>query len=118
MNGESASIAGNGIVNKSGNALNFQYWGTSNNKRIQISGNAGFIGTIYALEAALQFGGGGSDIIDFVGAGVADRITMNGHYRFHYDENLREEGPKRGWVASSWNEIKLSELPDYVRSDL
>lgn len=118
MNGERASIAGNGIVNKTGNALNFQYWGTSNNKRIQISGNAGFVGTIYALEADLQLGGGGSDIIDFVGAGVAGNITMNGHYRFHYDENLKKEGPKRRWVASSWNEIQVSQLPGYSPSEI
>lgn len=118
MNGESASIAGNGIVNQTGNALNFQYWGTENNKSIKLSGNAGFIGTIYALEAALQLGGGGSDIIDFVGAGVADSITMNGHYRFHYDENLGKEGPKRGWVATSWNEIEVNELPGYLPSEL
>lgn len=118
MNGESATIAGKGVVNKTGNALNFQYWGTKNNKSIKLSGNAGFIGTIYALNAALQLGGGGSDIIDFVGAGVADSITMNGHYRFHYDENLREDGPKRGWVASSWNEIQVSQLPGYLPSEL
>lgn len=112
MNGASADIAGNGVINETGNALNFQYWGGPNNTSVKLAGNSAFVGTIYAPDAHLTMGGGGSDIWDFIGAGIADSIEMNGHYRFHYDENLGRQGPKRGWIAASWNEIELSELPN------
>ncbi len=112
MKGSSTKIAGNGVINLAGNAMNFQYWGTPGNETVALSGNSAFIGTIYAPDAHLTLGGGGSDTLDFIGAGIADSIDMNGHYRFHYDENLGREGPKRGWIAASWNEVGLSDLPN------
>jgi hypothetical protein len=50
-------------------------------------------------------GGGGTTPYDFVGAGVVGSATMNGHFRFHYDENLTRGGPKSGYVATSWSEL-------------
>jgi Tfp pilus assembly protein PilX len=104
MDGPSFSLAGNEIVD-SGNALNFSYYGTTNNTSINFGGNSAFTGTIYAPEADFHMGGGGTTAYDFVGAGVVGSATMNGHFKFHYDENLGRGGPRSGYIATSWTEL-------------
>jgi len=49
-------------------------------------------------------GGGGSSTYDFVGAIVAKSVNVNGHFSFHFDENLLKAGPMF-LVASSWQEL-------------
>jgi hypothetical protein len=110
MGGEKTVISGNGILNKSGNALNFAYWGLPSNKEVTLQGNGEFIGTIYAPQAALTFGGGGSSGEDFIGAAVGASVKMGGHYKFHYDENLGKFGYVRGYTVVSWNEVPFGEL--------
>ncbi len=105
VKGETASIGGNGIANTSGDAMNFYYYGLPSNTSVNMSGNAAFSGVIYAPSAALILGGGGGTDYDFVGASIANTVSMNGHYHFHYDEKLGKIGPKRGYVANSWGEI-------------
>jgi hypothetical protein len=102
--GASASLAGNGIVNP-GNAMNFQYYGMPSNTSLSYSGNGAFTGAIYAPDANFSLGGGGNNTYDFVGASVTSTVTMNGHFHFHYDENLARIGPSRGYIITSWNEI-------------
>ncbi|MDW8311020.1 MAG: hypothetical protein RMK20_16735, partial [Verrucomicrobiales bacterium] len=58
----------------------------------------------YAPQAAFQLNGGGSNPRDFIGASVSRNVKMNGHFKFHYDENLRRIGPGRGYVATNWKE--------------
>ena len=89
----------------SGNALNFTYYGTTNNTTINLSGNANFTGTIYAPEANVSMSGSGSTDYDFVGSLIANSITLNGHFRFHYDENLTAAGPRQGFIPASWTEL-------------
>ncbi len=103
--GPSTSLGGNGVMNNAGNAMNFMYYGLPSNTSVSMSGNAAFTGTIYAPSAALTLGGGGNNDYDFVGASVTDSVRLNGHYNFHYDENLGRLGPKRGYTITSWNEI-------------
>ena len=88
----SASIGGYGIINNAGNATNFQYYGLSSNTSVSLSGNRSFVGVIYAPGAALSLSAGGADTYHFVGAAVAKTITVNGHWSFHYDENLLRAG--------------------------
>jgi hypothetical protein len=104
MDGPTFGVSGNEIVD-SGNALNFTYYGTTNNTAVSFGGNSAFTGTIYAPEADFHMGGGGSTAYDFVGAAVVGSATMNGHFKFHYDENLTRNGPKSGYVATSWTEL-------------
>jgi hypothetical protein len=104
MNGTTTSIAGNGIANASGLAANFSYWGMPNNKLVKIQGNGDFIGTVYAPQASAKFGGGGAGGDDFIGAMVVNDVTLNGHYKFHYDESLGVFGPRRGYTIITWNE--------------
>jgi hypothetical protein len=103
--GTSASIGGKGVANNSGNAMNFMYYGLPTNTSLSFSGNAAFTGVIYAPSATFSLGGGGSTTYDFVGASVTSTVNMNGHFNFHYDENLGRVGPSRGFVVTSWNEI-------------
>jgi len=104
MNSASFSVAGNGIVNENGNAASFYYFGLPVNTSVNFGGNAGFTGGIYAPEAAFSLGGGGNNTYDFVGASVTKSVKMNGHFNFHYDENLRRNGFGRGYIPTNWKE--------------
>ncbi|MHB8522613.1 MAG: DUF7305 domain-containing protein [Limisphaerales bacterium] len=100
----SASLGGNGIINNGGNANQFYYYGLPSNNTLALSGNAAFTGAIYAPAAAFTLGGGGNNTYDFVGGSVTATATLNGHYNFHYDENLGRTGPVRGFIVTHWGE--------------
>jgi hypothetical protein len=103
--GADLDLKGNGVMNLNQNALSFQVFGLPGCRNIDFGGNAAFTGTIYAPNAHVQMGGGGTDIYDTVGAITARSVGMNGHFNFHYDEMLgRVAGPDLYKVAS-WNEI-------------
>jgi hypothetical protein len=101
----SVNLGGNGVINRTGNAMKFQYYGLPNNTSLAFGGNAAFVGVIYAPNANFTLGGGGSTTYDFVGAAMTKTVTMNGHFKFHYDENLRLVGPRGNYVITSWDEI-------------
>ncbi len=105
MSGSSANFAGNATWNEDGSALKLQYWGLPSNTSVSISGNGAFTGTIYAPSAELTLNGGGKDNYDFVGASISKTVKMNGHVKFHYDEALKRNGPRRDYVVTSWNEM-------------
>jgi hypothetical protein len=103
--GGSLDLKGNGVLNLSQDATHFQIMGLPSCTSIDLGGNAAFTGTIYAPNADLKMGGGGSNTYDTVGAIVVKSATLNGHFNFHYDEMLgRVTGPIQYKVAS-WNEI-------------
>jgi hypothetical protein len=104
-NGASLSIAGNGIINGTGNATNCMMWGLPSCTSVSYNGNAAYVGTIYAPNADFSLGGGGNDVNDFIGASVTLTVTLNGHFNFHYDEALGRLGPKRGYIITAWNEV-------------
>jgi hypothetical protein len=104
MSGTTFTLGGKGVVNVGGNAANFYYYGLPTNRNLNLVGNASFTGAIYAPNADFQLGGGGSEQYDFVGASVTRKVQMNGHFRFHYDENLRRVGPGRGYIPTNWKE--------------
>jgi hypothetical protein len=105
MNGDTTAIAGNGILNKTGRAGNFNYWGMPGNDLVKIQGNGEFIGTVYAPQADLVLGGGGAGNQDFMGASVTKSVKMGGHFNFHYDESLGPFGQRRGYTIVTWNEV-------------
>jgi hypothetical protein len=105
MEGASASVGGNGLVNNNSSALSFIYFGLKSNTSLALSGNAAFTGAIYAPYAAFTMGGGGNNTYDFVGSSVSDTVKMNGHFNFHYDEALGRAQWTRGFVVDSWNEL-------------
>lgn len=99
-----ASVGGQGIVNATGLANNFHYYGLPSNTYINFGANASFVGCIYAPEAYFALGGGGSTSYDFIGRSVTLSVKMNGHYNFHYDESAPLDPTVSGYAAMSWNE--------------
>ena len=102
MAGSSFSV--NSALINNGTPAQFSYLGLKSNTSIDFHGNAAFTGTIYALQAALTMGGGGSDAVDFCGACIVKSVSMNGHMNFHYDEALGAIGPTV-YKAMSWREL-------------
>ena len=105
MAGSQFKLGGSGVLNETGSAGSFLYFGLPTNTDIVLSGNASFVGAIYANHADFTLGGGGSDSYDFIGASVTKSVKMNGHFNFHYDENLANIGPSRGFLPTSWAEL-------------
>jgi hypothetical protein len=105
MEGASTKIAGNGVVNMNGSAFSFMYYGRPSNTSLDIQGNGQFTGTIYAPNADFKLGGGGNDTQDFIGASVTASVFMNGHFNFHYDEDLARRGPQNLYVVTDWQEL-------------
>jgi hypothetical protein len=91
-------------VNNAGNCTTFSYFGLPSNTSISLAGNGVFLGNIYAPSATLTLSGGGNNTLDYQGAISVSTISMNGHFNFHFDENLRRNGPIRGYQITSWNE--------------
>jgi hypothetical protein len=104
MDGPTFSVSG-GSSADGGLASSLGYWGTTNNTRINYSGNAAFTGTIYAPEAFFKISGGGSTIYNFVGAVVVQSAQVNGHFAFHFDQALLRYGPIRAYLPASWTEL-------------
>jgi hypothetical protein len=92
-------------VNTTGNAFSFQYYGLPTNTSLTWGGNSSYVGTVYAPEALFTCGGGGSLIYDYQGSCVVNTVAFNGHFNFHYDENLKRNGPALAFVVTSWQEL-------------
>jgi hypothetical protein len=105
MGGASFKLKGNGVVNETGLAENFLYFGLPSNTAIEFGGNGAFAGAIYAPSADFTLGGGGNNSVDFIGASVTKTVKMNGHFNFHYDEALSRIGGDRGYLPVSWAEL-------------
>ena len=100
----SASMGGSVTVD-SGRARNFYYYGLPGVTSITYGGSSSFIGVVYAPEANLTLNGGGNNN-GIIGASITKSINaMNGHYDFHFDEDLLSSGPSRGYVVTSWKEL-------------
>ena len=100
----SFTIGGNGSVD-GGKAGNLAYYGLPSNTTITLNGNNGFTGTLYAPSASLTLNGSGNSDYDVVGSVIANTITTNGHFMFHFDEDLLNSGASRGYLAVSWTEL-------------
>jgi hypothetical protein len=99
-----STLNGNVTVD-SGRARNFYYYGLPGVTSITYGGTSALIGAVYAPEANLTLNGGGNNN-GLVGASITKSIiAMNGHYNFHYDEDLLSSGPSRAYVVTSWKEL-------------
>ena len=106
MVGSTFSMTGSAsIENKSGIAYNFLFYGLPSCTSIELGGNSSFYGGIYAPSADFTLGGGGNNALDFVGGSVTKTVHMNGHFNFHFDEDLARRGPCKGFVPTAWREI-------------
>jgi len=98
-------IAGNGVFNQSGDSEKMSIFGLSDTTIVKMAGNGAFVGTVYAPSAQLQGKGGGSDVDDFQGAAIVGSVSYNGHFNFHYDEKLGDNGGMTEWKIASWTEF-------------
>jgi hypothetical protein len=106
VGGVTTSIGGKGIANPSGQAKNFKYFGMPTNKNVSFTGNATLAAVIYAPHSDLTMSGGGSTVLDFVGATTTQTVTMGGKFNFHYDESLANTTDAL-YIAASWDEIAI-----------
>jgi hypothetical protein len=102
--GANTTFGGTGINNQ-GKAGDFVYYGLPSNTCLTLPSNGDFAGAIYAPSADFKMGGGGSTALHFVGACVTKTITVNGIYKFHFDEALGKLGPWGDYVIASWVEL-------------
>ncbi len=106
MAGATASINGSGLVNDTGKASAFAYYGLPTNTRLDLTGNGAFYGTIYAPQAEFNLkGSGNTSADDFTGASITRTTTMTGNFNFHYDESLIYLTTLGGYDAGSWEEL-------------
>ena len=106
MAGATANIGGNGVINDTGHASAFAYYGLPTNTQISLTGNGAFYGTIYAPEADFTLkGGGNTSTNDFTGASITKTTTMTGNFNFHYDESLGQLTTLGGYDAAAWQEL-------------
>ncbi|HMP82187.1 MAG TPA: hypothetical protein PKA41_05705 [Verrucomicrobiota bacterium] len=101
----SASIAGNGLLNYNQYASSVYIKGMKSLKSLSLKGNGELKGVVYAPYAALTLNGGGSGDNDFIGASVTRTVTFNGHFKFHYDEALANFGNTGRFLITAWDEI-------------
>jgi hypothetical protein len=99
------TISGKGMANLSNDSLALSIYGTPTCTSISMGGNAAFCGYIYAPNAEFTANGGGNDATDCMGAIIVKKATLNGHFNFHYDENLGRNGPRAAFVIAGWNEL-------------
>lgn len=88
----SVTIAANQFVNLSALPSDFVMYCTSDVTSLSFSGNAQFIGVLIAPTANATFDGSGNNSVDISGAIMANSIILNGHFDFHFDEALIQEG--------------------------
>jgi hypothetical protein len=103
--GSEIKIAGNGVLNQTGDTDKMGIYGLSDTTVVKLAGNGAFIGTVYAPSADLQGKGGGSDTDDFQGAAIVGTVSYNGHFNFHYDEKLGDNNALTQWKIASWTEL-------------
>ena len=99
--GGSVSLGGNGVANNTGKPASFNLVGLSSCTSISYSGNAAFIGTMDAPQAALTLSGNA----DFYGASVVASATITGNGSVHFDEALATQAAQLGLVTQQWTEL-------------
>ena len=88
------------IDNRNTNPAAFMYLGLNANKTVDVMGQT-FTGCFYAPYAVFTLNGNAQ----ICGSIVAGSGKLNGNAAIHFDESLRAQQPRRGFVAYSWNEI-------------
>ena len=104
--GTSAAINGNGFINTPGYASDFLLYCAPTVTSFSLSGNGTFVGVVVAPSVDVTLNGGGTTPTDFVGCLMANSVTLNGKFNFHYDEALGGAAGFGRFLITSWNEIK------------
>ena len=103
--GTSFSAAGNQIINPNGYAGSFVVFCAPTVTSFSLAGNGQFTGVLVAPNASVALKGGGNNNQDFSGILMANSLTLNGHFSFHYDEALQGNSSFGRYLITSWNEV-------------
>ncbi len=103
--GTSCTVYGNGVLNSPGYAADFILYCAPTVTSFTLNGNGTFVGVVVAPSADVALNGGGTTVTDFVGCLMANSVTLNGHFNFHYDEALGGNKSFGRFLITSWNEI-------------
>ena len=104
--GTSFSAAGNQIINPNGYAGSFAVYCAPTVTSFSLAGNGAFTGILVAPYADVALKGGGNNNQDFSGILMANSLTMNGHFSFHFDEALLASSSFGRFLITSWNEVR------------
>jgi len=107
VGGTSVTLSGNAGMNETGLAQNLIVYCADTVTSLNIAGNADFVGVLVAPNANVSLNGSGNpaDPTDFTGSLLANSITLNGHFNFHYDEALKKLPPNGRYLITRWDEI-------------
>lgn len=110
-------LSGGPVVNQDGLPAGLQI--QSNGSSVKLSGHASFYGVIYAPKADFEMKGGGS-VGSVYGAVVANTISINGNYAFHYDEALEDLSNDESFRLSYWRELESAseQLPLFNKTQI
>lgn len=90
--GTNCLMSGNNIVNEGGFPSNFVVYCTSTVTNLSVSGNAPIVGVLIAPNANAGFYGGGNNSFDFMDSLMANSLNLYGHWNFHFDQALLQQG--------------------------
>lgn len=107
VGGTSCAISGNAVINEAGVGYpaNLIVYCAPTVTSLALNGNGEFSGVLVAPSVDVQMNGGGSSDRDFSGCLIANTITMNGHFKFHYDEVLGRLAANGRFLITSWHEV-------------
>lgn len=104
----SITVGGKGVANTTNVPENLAIYGTSSTAgetAFTMHGNGAVTAAIYAPNTDVSLQGGGSSGALFGGV-VANEISVNGNYSFHYDEGLADfGGENRSYKVDDWREL-------------
>ena len=105
--GTSASISGNQYINPSGFAGSLIVYCAPTVTSFTLNGNGQFTGVLVAPNADLAMHGGGNSDQDFCGSLMVNAVSLNGHFKFHWDEALGRMNSANNarYLVKSWDEI-------------
>jgi hypothetical protein len=105
--GTSASISGNQYINPSGFAGSLLIYCAPSVTSFTLNGNGQFTGVLVAPNANLAMHGGGNSDEDFCGSLMVNSASLNGHFKFHWDESLGHMYSVNNarYLVKSWDEI-------------
>jgi hypothetical protein len=103
--GTTCAVTGNAVINEPGYPIDFILYCAPTVTSFSLNGNGGFNGVLVAPSVDLVLNGGGSNVIDFIGAAMVNSATLNGHYHFHYDECLSSYRNNPRFLITAWNEV-------------
>lgn len=103
---DSVNIAGSGLLNNTYRAANCSIWGTTNCTSIKVTGNSGYIGTIYAPAAEVDLSGSSAAMGAFLGGSV----KFTGDTRYYIDESLIGVSSSSSSSAKPYKLISWTEL--------